>query len=393
MSLTDSAIKALRPAEKRFKAFDSGGLYLEVLPSGSKVWRLKYRWERKDKRLTIGPYPSVTLKDARKQAQRAKNVLESGRDPAAEKSAEDKAVTFEAVTREWIEKQSARWSDVHKSTVCYRLERFAFQHIGALPIDSVTPQQVLHCVRLVEGQGKNETASRVLGICSQVFRYAVACGYCQSYPCRDLRGALMAHVETPRPALTRKEDIAGLMAAIDAYVGYGVTRAALYWSAYTFCRPGEVRRAEWSEIFWDEKEWRIPPEKMKMRFEHRVPLCRQCMDILYELREKRFSEVWIFPSTRPSRPLSENGVLSALRRMGYEKHEMTAHGFRAMASTMLNELGYRPDIIERQLAHGDTDKVRAVYNRAAYMDERRVMMQAWADYLDKLRDGHCHRAI
>jgi integrase len=191
--------------------------------------------------------------------------------------------------------------------------------------------------------------------------------------------------------LTRPEDVGGLILSIEGYEGYAVTRAAMLWSAYTFCRPGEVRRAEWKEIDWEKREWRIPAEKMKMRFEHRVPLARQCLAILENLRGKRLSDVWIFPGLRPSRPLSENGVLSALRRMGYAKHEMTAHGFRAMASTLLNELGYRPDLIERQLAHGDTDKVRAVYNRAAYMEERRVMMQEWADYLDSLAEKKRNR--
>lgn len=394
MPLTDSAIKALKPVEKRFKVFDGGGLYLEVLPTGSKVWRVKHSWKGKDKRLTLGSYPTLTLKDARAALAKVKEQIRLGEDPSLPQvGVEQGATKFSEVAREWIEKQSPRWSDNHKNTVSYRLARFAFPHLGEQPVGTVTPRMVLDTVRLIEGAGKNETASRVLGICSQVFRYAVACGYCISDPCRDLRGALEAHVEIPRPALTRKEDIAGLMASIDGYTGFSITRYAMYWSAYTFCRPGEVRQAEWKEIFWDEKEWRIPPEKMKMRFEHRVPLCRQCMAILYALREKKCSDVWIFPSTRPSRPLSENGVLSALRRMGYEKHEMTAHGFRAMASTMLNELGYRPDIIERQLAHGDTDKVRAVYNRAAYMDERRTMMQEWADYLDKLRESHFRRAL
>lgn len=176
------------------------------------------------------------------------------------------------------------------------------------------------------------------------------------------------------------------MASIMGYRGNLITRSAMLWSAYTFCRPGEVRRAEWQEIDWEGMEWRIPAHKMKMRFEHRVPLARQCVELLEDLRERKLSEQWIFPGVRPSRPLSENGVLSALRRTGYGKDEMTAHGFRAMASTLLNGMGYRRDLIERQLAHGDTDKVRAVYNRAAYMDERRAMMQAWADYLDGLRD-------
>lgn len=391
MPLTDKQIKALQPEDKSKKYFDGGGLYLEVAPSGGKWWRLKYRFEGKEKRISLGTYPAVSLKDARSAAIETKNILSQGIDPSAKKkevAPHDGGKSFKSVAADWIERQSARWSGGHRQTVEYRLERFVHPNIGESQITDIETPDILEFIRAIENDGHIETASRVLGICSQVFRYAVSCGDCKSDPCRDLRGALSAHVETPRAALTRPKDVAGLMASIYDYSGYSVTRAALMWSAYTFCRPGEVRRAEWSEVFWEEREWRIPAQKMKMRFEHRVPLCTQCMDILHELRDKKYSAVWIFPSPRPSRPLSENGVLSALRRMGYEKHEMSAHGFRAMASTMLNELGYRPDLIEKQLAHGDTDKVRAVYNRAAYMDERRAMMQYWADYLDRLRLEH-----
>jgi integrase len=386
MALTDSSIKALKPKDRRYKVFDGNGLYIEVHPSGSKVWRVKYAFNGKDIRYTIGQYPIISLKTARTEAINVKERLACGADPAEEKKrfTATEVEMFQALAEDWIEKQSARWSQEHKTTVATRLSRYAYPHIGGKRIGEITPPDVLRFVRMIEGKGKNETASRVLGICSQVFRYGVSCGICLSDPCRDLRGALTAHVESPRPALTSPDDVGGLMASILGYQGSSTIRNAMLWSAYTFCRPGEIRRAEWSEIVWDKKEWRIPAEKMKMRFEHRVPLARQCMEILEALREKRLSEIWIFPGPRPSRPLSENGVLSALRRMGYEKHEMTAHGFRAMASTLLNELGYRPDIIERQLAHGDTDKVRAVYNRAAYMNERRIMMQEWADHLDWL---------
>ena len=379
MPLTDSSIKALRPKEHRYKI-------IEVLPSGSKVWRMKYSFGGKDVRHTIGQYPLISLREARTELLKAKELLAAGIDPMEEKRSLEASVneTFRAIAEDWIEKQSPRWSIEHKTTVAARLAMYAYPHIGGKIVRDITPPTILRFVRLIEGKGKYETASRVLGICSQVFRYGVSCALCQSDPCRDLRGALTAHVEKPLPALTNPADVAALMASIRDYNGSSVTRFAMLWSAYTFCRPGEIRRAEWSEINWEKREWRIPSEKMKMRLEHRVPLARQCMEILSGLQAMKLSDVWIFPGPRPSRPLSENGVLSALRRMGYEKHEMTAHGFRAMASTMLNELGYRPDIIERQLAHGDTDKVRAVYNRAAYMDERRVMMQAWADYLDGL---------
>ena len=387
MPLTDNAIKVLKPKDTTYKVFDGGGLYIEVAPTGTKTWRVKFRINGREKKLTIGPYPQTTLRDARMSLLQAKEALSEGLDPSDKKRNESLAGTsFKEAALDWIEKQAPRWSDEHRQTVGKRLELYAYPHIGKRPIADITPPEVLGFVRLIEGRGKNETASRVLGICSQVFRYGVSCGLCPSDPCRDLRGALVAHVEVPRPALTDPTDVGGLMRSIRDYQGSFVTRAALAFSAYTFCRPGEIRRAEWSEIDWEKQLWRIPAEKMKMRFEHRVPLARQCVAILEEVQERKYSELWIFPGPRPSRPLSENGVLSALRRMGYEKHEMTAHGFRAMASTLLNELGYRPDIIERQLAHGDTDKVRAVYNRAAYMDERRAMMQEWADYLDSLAE-------
>lgn len=385
MALTDTAIKALKPKATLYKVFDGGGLYLEVLPTGTKVWRMKYRYGGKDKRHTLGKYPALSLRDARLAMLLAKKTLETGKDIPS-KTRAIVGNTFRDVARDWIEKQIPRWSDRHAKTVTARLGLYVYPHIGGMPVSEIAPTDVLALVRKIESRKKLETASRVLGICSQVFRYGVSCGVCPSDPCRDLRGALTAHVETPRPALTNPDDVGGLMLSIEGYEGYAVTKAAMLWSAYTFCRPGEVRRAEWAEIDWEKEEWRIPAEKMKMRFEHRVPLARQCLAILDNLKAKKLSDIWIFPSPRPSRPLSENGVLSALRRMGYEKHEMTAHGFRAMASTLLNELGYRPDIIERQLAHGDTDKVRGVYNRAAYMDERRIMMQAWADYLDSLAD-------
>jgi len=389
MPLTDTAIKALKPKDSAYKVFDGGGLYIEVVPTGKKIWRAKYRYDKKEKRATLGHYPQVTLKDARAALLSIKETLSAGSDPADAKRsyAPSHGGMFKAVALDWIEKQSPRWAEAHRGTVARRLELYVYPHIGDRNIEEVTPPEVLRFVRLLEGRGKNETASRILGICSQVFRYGVACGLCPSDPCRDLRGALTAHVETPRAAITSPKEVAGLMAAIRGYGGTFVTRYALLWSAYTFCRPGEIRRAEWSEIFWEEKEWRIPAAKMKMRFEHRVPLCNQCLVILNELRTRKFSDKWIFPGPLSSRPLSENGVLTALRRMGYEKSEMTAHGFRAMASTLLNELGYRSDIIERQLAHGDTDKIRAIYNRAAYMDERRAMMQEWADYLDGLVVG------
>ena len=395
MHLTDLVIKSLKPKEKRYKIFDTRGLHIEIQPSGTKVWRIRYFFQKKEKRLTIGQYPQMTLREARASLAKSLELLDDGIDPFDRlgNTSNSNRVTFADVAYDWIDKQAPRWSDIHKGTVKTRLERYALPHIGGLPIESITPPDVLRFVRLIEGKGAFETASRVFGICSQVFRFAVACGICPSDPCRDLRGALTAHVETPRPAITDPDEVGALLLSIREYRGAFVTRMAMLWSAYTFCRPGEVRKAEWSEIVWDKQEWRIPAEKMKMRFEHRVPLSTQCMKILEDLQERKLSEQWIFPGVRPGRPLSENGVLCALRRMGYEKHEMTAHGFMSMASTLLNELGYRSDIIERQLAHGDIDKVRAIYNRAAYIDERRAMMQAWSNYLDSLVEKKRNRPV
>jgi integrase len=382
MSLNDTAIKALRPKSSRYKVFDGGGLYIEVIPTGLKIWRVKVRHEGKDKRVTLGRYPAVTLKNAREKLAALKERLATGQGIEPPPPESDSA--FSAVALEWIDRKSPIWGEDHKKTVLYRLDRFVFPHIGNRAIEKVPPMDILKLIRAIENDGKNHTAHRVLGICSQVFRYGVASGKCPSDPCRDLAGALTCYAEKPRAAIINPKEAGELMVRIGAYKARDM-RYMLLWSAYTFCRPGEVRQAEWSEIDWENKEWRIPAEKMKMRFEHRVPLATQCVDILERLKKHRISERWIFPSKKDkTKSVSEAGALSALRRMGYEKDEMTPHGFRAMASTLLNELGFKPDIIERQLAHGDVDKVRAVYNRAAYMDERRVMMQRWADYLDGL---------
>lgn len=392
MPLTDTAIKALQPRDKPYRVFDGGGLYIEISPTGSKLWRAKYHFGAKEKRLSIGIYPVVSLRQARAKLAEAKALLNEGKDPSELKKKEQASSkdcnTFLDVSREWMDKKGIGWSESHRRTVVSRLNRIVYPEIGAIPVMEIIPTTVLGFIRKLEDAGLHETAHRVLGICSMVFRYAVGCGYCPSDPCRDLRGVLSTYSAKPMSAITDPAEAGALMTNIMEYNGYSVVKMALLWSAYTFCRPGEVRRAEWSEVFWDAQEWRIPAEKMKMKQEHRVPLCSQCMEILDYLKRQSFSERWIFASVRPSRPLSDNGVLSALRRMGYEKSEMTAHGFRAMASTLLNELGFRPDLIERQLAHGDPDKIRAIYNRAAYMNERRVMMQKWADYLDGLREQH-----
>ena len=388
MPLTDAAIKGLRPQEKSYKVVDGNGLYIEVLKTGTKVWRFKYRFGGKEKRLTIGEYPTVSLKSARLLLIEAKQHLTRGIDPSANKKAEREQTdvrTFASVGDEWMLRQAPKWSEHYKDALDARLRRFVYPQIGTLDIKDIQPKTVLDFVRRIEGEGKTNTAYRVLGVCSLIFRYGVTCGYCTSDPCRDLRGALTARMVKSRAALTEPKEVGRLMANIELYAGGIVMRMALKWSALTFCRPGEVRKAEWSEIDFEKRVWKIPAEKMKMRKEHRVPLSRQCMEILDTLRALNFSQQWIFPSVRVSRPISQVGVLTALRLMGYEKDDMCAHGFRAMASTLLNEQGWDSDVIEIQLAHVDKNSVRAVYNRAQYWSKRVEMMQAWADYLDKLK--------
>lgn len=387
MPLTDIKIKSLKPKEKPYKVFDGGGLYIYVSAAGSKTFRIKYTFNKKENIYTVGEYPQVSLRDARFRLLEIKELISQGIDPAVEKKKnipQAEANTFREVALEWTEKQKNKWSEGHRQTILYRLERYINPHLGAFRISEITAPQVLFILRKLEELGKNDITRRLLSIMSQVFRYGVACGLCDSDPCRDLRGALAYHKSTPRAAITDPKEVGQLMRNIMAYP-VGTVQQAMLWSAYTFCRPVEVRQAEWEEIDFERKMWIIPAEKMKMRREHRVPLSSQCMKILQN--QQGFDKKWIFPSVRKGKCLSEAGVLSAIRSMGYEKDQMCAHGFRAMASTLLNELGYRPDIIEISLAHGDENKVRAVYNRAEYMEERRKMMQEWADYLDGLAEN------
>lgn len=385
MPLTDIKIKSLKPKEKSYKVFDGNGLYIYVAPTGSKTFRIKYTFNKKENTYTIGEYPAVSLRDARFRLLEIKEMLAQGKNPAIEKKKNIPVFegTFREVALEWTEKQQNKWSAEHKNTIIYRLEKYLYAHLGSFQLSEITAPQVLAVLRKLEEQGKNDITRRLLSIVSQVFRYGVACGLCDSDPCRDLRGALAYHKSTPRAAITDPKEAGQLMRNIKAYPA-GTVQQAMLWSAYTFCRPIEVRQAEWQEIDFEKRMWIIPAEKMKMRREHRVPLSSQCMGILEN--QQGFDRKWIFPSVRKGKCLSEAGVLSAIRSMGYEKDRMCAHGFRAMASTLLNELGYRPDIIEISLAHGDENKVRAVYNRAEYMEERRKMMQEWADYLDGLAE-------
>jgi integrase len=394
MPLSDSVIRQAKPAVKARKLFDGRGLYLIVTSAGGKWWRLKYRFAGKEKLMSLGVYPEVGLKEARERREAARKALAAGIDPGAERKAAKAAAiaaarrerdTFDAVAREWFGKYSRAWVPAHAETVARRLERDVFPWLGGQPIDEITAVELLSALRRVEARGAIETAHRINQICGQVFRYAIATGRAQRDPSADLRGALPPVQEKHHAALTKPADVTALLRSIGGYQGSFVVRCALRLAPLTFVRPGEFRKAEWAELDLDEAIWRIPAYRMKARAEHLVPLSRQAVEVLRELHPVTGAGRYLFPSARTTgRPMSENAITAALRRMGYERGQMTAHGFRTTASTLLNELGWPADAIERQLAHAERDEVRGAYNRAEYLAERRRMMQSWGDYLDRL---------
>lgn len=390
MKLTDTQIRKIKPQDTTKRYFDGGGLYLEVRTNGSRYWRYKYRFQGKEKLLAIGVYPDVSLKDARTARANAAALLDKGLDPSTEKATgrritvEPGAATFEQVAREWMDLQRDGWAPAHYRTVVQRLEGNVFPHIGQRPIADVQPIEVLDTIKVMEARGVRVSAHKTMSICSMIFRYAVSACIIPSDPTRDLRGALAPATRGQFAAITTRAGAGQLMRAIRGFEGFSLTRCMLLLHAYTFCRPGEIRGAEWAEIDIDAALWTIPAERMKGKREHLVPLSRQALEVLKAARPISGHGRYVFPSIRSADyPMSNNTANAALRRMGYSKEEMTAHGFRAMASTILNEEGYDPDVIERQLAHVEANKVRAAYNRAQYLDERRKMMQDWANLLDQ----------
>lgn len=394
MALTDTKIRKIKPQEKAYKLADEKGLFLLVKPNGSKYWRFKYRFIGKEKLLSIGVYPDVTLADARNKRDQARRLLADDTDPGLVKqvakrtrklSAEN---SFEAIAREWFAKHSSKWVPSHAEKIIRRFERDIFPWIGNRPIREITAPDLLTALRRIENRGAIDTAHRAHQSCSQVFRYAIATGRADRDPSGDLRGALSPVKQQHHASITDPKAIGELLRNINGYQGYFITKCALQLAPLLFVRPGELRKAEWSEINFETAEWRIPAAKMKMRVLHIVPLSTQSMTILNELRALTGDGKYLFPSVRtPTRPMSENTVNAALRRLGYAKDEMTGHGFRSMASTILNEQGWNRDAIERQLAHSERDSVRAAYNYAEHLPERRKMMQDWADYLDELVAG------
>jgi len=394
MALTDVKIRNAKPKEKAYKLSDGDGLYMLINPKGGKWWRFRYRFDGKEKLISLGTYPEVSLSDARDKRTEARRKVAAGINPSQERKALKAAKihkenTFEVVAREWHAKFTPTWTPGHAKTIIRRLERDVFPWIGAQPIIEIKAPELLMVLRRIESRGALETAHRIRIICGQVFRYAVATGRAERDPSADLKGALPPARPKHLPAITDPEKVGGLLRAIDGYKGSFVTRCALKLAPLLFVRPGELRKAEWAEIDLEAAEWNIPAEKMKTRQPHLVPLSRQAVDILRELDPLTGSGRYVFPSPRtPKRPMSSNGVLSALRRMGFEKDEMSGHGFRAMARTILDEvLQVRPDFIEHQLAHAVRDPLGRAYNRTAHLPERRRMMQTWADYLDGLKGG------
>jgi integrase len=393
MPLTDKAIRNSKPGDRPIKLFDGGGLFLMVAPSGGKWWRLKYRFAGKEKLISLGTYPEVSLKEARDRQNSARKQLSSGIDPSATRKAtkasqSDRASnSFEVVAREWLTKFSSRWTPIHIDNITRRLEKNIFPWIGSRPLAEVSASELLTVLRRIEDRGAIETAHRAQQNCSQVFRYAIATGRAERDPSPDLRGALVPVLKKHLAAITDPKAVGRLLRAVDAYEGSFVTKCALRLAPLVFVRPGELRHAEWVEILLERAEWNIPFTRMKMREPHLVPLSRQSLEILKELKPLTGAGRYVFPGARSnSRPMSENAVLAALRNMGFAKNEMSGHGFRAMARTILDEvLHVRPDYIEHQLGHAVRDPNGRAYNRTAHLDERRRMMQQWADYLDVVK--------
>ena len=394
--LTDKEIQKAKPSNKSYKLADGDGLHLEVSPAGGKLWRLRYRFAGKENMLALGKYPDVRGPAARKRAAEARQALHEGRDPSAEKKAAKERdriageASFEAVARIWMAKVAPTLAENTRAKHKVFLEGDVFPWIGARPIAELAAPDLLAVLGRVEGRGAIDIAKRTHNLMGRIFRYAVGLGLCARDPSRDieLRDVLPAPNVRHHASLTDPKEVGALLRAVDGFTGALATRCALRLAALVFVRPGELRHAEWTEFDPDKAEWRIPASKMKMKEQHIVPLSQQAIAVLREIQALTGTGRYVFPSERTgARPMSENTVNAALRRLGYTKDEMTGHGFRSMALTLLHEFGYPHAVIERQLAHGERNKVSASYNFAEYLPERRKMMQAWADYLDKLKAG------
>jgi len=396
--LQDVEVRKAKPADKPYKLTDEKGLYLLVTPkadkNGGKLWRMNYRHEGKQKTLSFGIYPEVSLADARAKRDEARKQLAAGIDPMAKRAALKAsriadAETFEVIAREWFAKYQPTWADSHAQKIIQRLEKDLFPWLGSRPIREINAPDLLAVLRRIEGRGALDTAHRAHQNCSQVFRYAVATGRCDRDPSADLRGALPPVKGSHFAALLEPKAIGALLRDIDSYQGSFVVKSAMQLAPLVFVRPGELRQAEWRDIDLERGEWAFLVTKTQT--EHIVPLSNQAISILRELQPLTGAGRYVFPSARTpngDRCLSENAVLAALRRMGFAKEEMCGHGFRAMARTILHEtLGFAPEPIEHQLAHRVPDALGRSYNRTKFLDERRRMMQTWAHYLEGLKTG------
>ena len=387
-------IQKAKAKDKPVTLFDGGGLFLMVTPSGGKLWRFKYRFEGKEKKIAFGSYPEISLLDARQRRDDARKLLANNVDPSAVRKAQKQAhvedtETVEVIAREWHEKFKSNWTEGHALKILRALERDVFPWIGKRPIKAIKAPELLTVLRRVESRGVLEGAHRIRGLCSQFFRYAISTGRAERNPAQDLIGSLPPAKDKHLAAITDPKKVRELLLAIDGYSGSQVVKLALQLSPLVFVRPGELRHMEWEEVDFENALWSIPAEKMKMRESHLVPLSKQAIKILEELQKLTGTSQYAFPSGRTyDRPMSNNAVLAALRRMGYTKDEMTPHGFRAMARTIIDEvLQVRPDFIEAQLAHRVSDPLGRSYNRTQHLNERKKMMQKWSDYLDGLKTG------
>lgn len=393
MPLTDVAIRSAKPGKKPAKLSDERGLYLLVNPSGGKWWRFDYRYAGSRKTLSLGVYPDVTLKDARDRRDAIRKQLAAGVDPAEHrktmKAAQSNraANSFESVAREWFDRYQPTWAISHASKIIQRLEKDIFPWIGGKPIAELTAPQLLTVLRRIENRGALDTAHRAHQNMGQVFRYAVATGRAERDPSRDLRGALASPKREHFAAITDPKAVGELLRAIDGFRGTFTVQCALKLAPLFFVRPGELRTAKWEQFDFEKAEWRYYVTKTKS--EHLVPLSTQALAILKDLKDLTWNRKYVFPGRDPRKPMSNAAVNAALRRMGYDtKTEITGHGFRAMARTILHqELDIRPEVIEHQLAHRVPDALGTAYNRTKFLKERTFMMQQWADFLDKLKSG------
>ena len=391
--LRDITIKNAKPKDKPYPLSDGQSLYIEIMPNGGKYWRLRYRFAGKQKRIALGVYPEVSIKAAREAATNARAQLRDGTDPLdAKKQTKLKqhlaaGNSFGAVAKEWLDKNKIHWVDSYTSRVVRYIDDYLNPYIGSRPITEITAPELLSVLRKKESEGFHETAHRVKQVAGKIFRYAIATGRAERDPSRDLDGALTKPKEKHLAAITDPKEVKQLLIAIDNYQGSKTVQVALRLSPLVFVRPGELRHMEWQEVNLEEKLWSIPAEKMKLREPHLVPLSEQAISLLEEIKPLTSRSKYVFPSARGlSRPMSENAARTALRALGYTNEQMTPHGFRAMARTLLDEeLNYRIDWIEQQLAHAVKDTNGRAYNRTTHIEQRREMMQAWSNYLYSLK--------